>query len=75
MNRIDLECQINNFLNVADDIDILLESLKKEEISSNEAADILKGISGLIKLRHAQLFDTIKVVFKLDEYAIEKAFI
>lgn len=70
MDRFDLEDQINNLLNISDDLNLLSRNIQDEE-----AADILRGLSGLIKLRHAQLFETMKIIFNLNDKGLQKTFI
>ena len=75
MDRFDLENQINGLLNTCEDIDLLTDNILNEELSTDEIVNVLIGISGLIKLKHNQLFNTMKVLFKLDEYSPDQAFI
>ncbi len=69
MDRFDLENQINSLLNISEDIELLYKNILENKISNEEIANILIGLNGLIKLRQDQLFETMKIIFKLDEYS------
>lgn len=68
MDRFELEQQISNLLSICDDLDLVSENILENDLSQDEIANALIGISSLLKMKHDKLFDVFKQVFKLDNY-------
>jgi len=66
-DRFQLETDITNLHNTADDLDIVVERiLEKEDIDIDDVANVLIGIASMTRMRADKAFDTFKAVFKLD---------
>jgi hypothetical protein len=66
-NRFQLETDITNIYNTADDLDLLVERiLEKEDVDIDEIANALIGISVMTRMRVDKAFDTFKAAFNLD---------
>jgi hypothetical protein len=66
-DRFQLETDITNIYNTADDLNLLVERiLEKEDVDIDEIANALIGISVMTRLRVEKAFDTFKAVFHLD---------
>ena len=68
-NRFDLETEILNFGNVADDLDNVCEAILERDMDADSIVNALLGLSTLIRLRVDKTFETFKSTFKLDEYS------
>ena len=64
MNRFDLEEQITACWNTRDDIDLLYESILEKDMSKDEIANTLLGISQLHEMRCDRAFETFKCLVK-----------
>jgi len=62
MNRFDLEEQMSACWNTKDDIDLLCESILKNDMSKDEISNALLGISQLHEMRCHRTFETFKVL-------------
>jgi hypothetical protein len=60
MNRFELEEQITACWNTKDDIDLLYETILEKDISKDEIANALLGISQLHEMRCDRAFETFK---------------
>lgn len=69
MNRFDLEQQLMGLLTISDDLDLVVTGVLEHDLEEDEVANILIGISGLLKLKQNQLMDTMSQIFKLDKYS------
>lgn len=67
-DRFQLETDITNLHNIADDLDLLLEGILERDMNTDDVANALLGISTLARLRVDKAFDTFKAAFKLDEH-------
>jgi|LakMenEpi03Aug12_release.lakeMendotaPanAssembly.Ray.scaffolds.fasta_scaffold2283875_2 hypothetical protein len=66
-DRFQLETDITNIYNTADDLDLLVERiLEKEDVDIDEIANALIGVSVMTRMRVEKAFDTFKAVFHLD---------
>lgn len=68
MNRFDLEQQLMGLLTISDDLDLVVKGVLEYDLDKDNIANVLTGISNLVKLRHYQLMDTMVQIFKLDKY-------
>lgn len=67
-DRFELETDITNLHNIADDIDLVVEGILERDMDTDDIANALLGISTLARLRVDKAFDTFKAAFKLDEH-------
>lgn len=67
-DRFELETDITNLHNIADDIDLVVEGILEHDMDTDDIANALLGISTLARLRVDKAFDTFKAAFKLDEH-------
>lgn len=67
-DRFELETDITNLHNIADDIDLVVEGILEHAMDTDDIANALLGISTLARLRVDKAFDTFKAAFKLDEH-------
>jgi len=67
-DRFQLETDITNLHNIADDIDLVVEEILERDMDTDDIANALLGISTLARLRVDKAFDSFKAAFKLDEY-------
>lgn len=67
-DRFQLETDITNLHNIADDIDLVVEAILERDMDTDDVANALLGISTLARLRVDKAFDTFKAAFKLDEH-------
>jgi ABC-type Fe3+ transport system substrate-binding protein len=67
-DRFQLETDITNLYNIADDIDLVVEAILERDMSTDDVANALLGISTMTKLRVDKAFDSYKAAFKLDEF-------
>lgn len=67
-DRFQLEMDITNLHNIADDIDLVAEAILERDMSTDDVANALLGISTLARLRVDKAFDSFKAAFNLDEY-------
>lgn len=65
-DRFQLEMDITNLHNAADDIDMLAEAVLEKDLSKDDLVNALTGLSTLLRIRVDKTFDTFKAVFKLD---------
>jgi hypothetical protein len=67
-DRFDLESQIMEFANMADDMDTLVTAILEGNLSTDDTVNALIGMAVMTRIRVDRTFDTFKAVFKLDEY-------
>lgn len=67
-DRFQLETDITNLHNIADDIDLVVEAILERDMDTDDVANALLGISTLARLRVDKAFDSFKAAFKLDEH-------
>lgn len=74
VDRFQLETDIVNLHSIADDLDVIAEAIleREDEVSRDDIANALLGLSVLVKLRVDKAFDTFKAAFKLDQYSPEQ---
>lgn len=72
MNRFDLEQKLMGLLTISDDLDLVVTGILEHDLDEDEVANILVGISGLLKLKQNELMDTMCRVLKLDKYSETK---
>lgn len=72
-DRFDLETAIINLHSTADDINLLAEAVLEGEMTPDDIANTLIGISALTHLRADKAFEAYKATFKLDEYREDAA--
>jgi len=66
-NRFQLEMDITNIYNTADDLDLLVERiLEKEDLNIDDIANALLGVAVMTRMRVEKAFDTFKAAFNLD---------
>jgi len=65
-DRFQLETDITNLHNVADDIDLVVEAILERNMDTDDVANALLGISTMTRLRVDKAFDTFKATFNLD---------
>lgn len=70
-DRFDLENEIMSLSNVSDDLVLLSCGVLDGDMSPDDIANALAGLSIMVNLRAEKMFDTFKQVFKLDEHAPE----
>lgn len=70
-DRFQLETDIVNLHNIADDLDVLAEAILERDLSQDETTNALIGLAVLVRLRADKAFDSFKAAFKLDEYKEE----
>lgn len=63
-----LETDITNLYNIADDIDLVVEAILERDMDTDAVANALLGISTMTKLRVDKAFDSFKATLKLDEF-------
>jgi hypothetical protein len=69
-DRFQLETDITNIYNTADDLDLLVERiLEKDDIDIDEIVNALIGVAVMTRIRVDKTFDTFKAAFNLDEHA------
>ena len=67
-DRFQLETDITNLYNIADDIDLVVEAILERDMDTDDVANALLGISTMTKLRVDKAFDSFKATLKLDEF-------
>jgi hypothetical protein len=67
-DRFELETNITNLHNIADDLDLLLEGILERDMDTDDIANAVLGIATMARLRVDKAFDTFKAAFKLDEH-------
>jgi hypothetical protein len=73
-DRIQLETDITNLYNTADDLDLIVERiLEHDDVDTDEIANVLLGIATMTRMRVDKTFETFKAAFKLDNYATTEA--
>jgi hypothetical protein len=72
-DRFQLETDITNLHSIADDIDLVLEAILERDMSTDDAANALLGLSTLARLRVDKAFDTFKAAFNLDGHVSDAA--
>ena len=65
-DRFDLEAQILDFSNIADDMDMLVTAILEGNLSTDDTVNALIGMSVMTRIRVSNTFDTFKAVLKLD---------
>lgn len=71
-DRFQLETDITNLYNIADDIDLVVEAILERDMDTDDVANALLGISTMTKLRVDKAFDSFKATLKLDEFKQSK---
>ncbi|NBT75167.1 hypothetical protein EBZ80_21445 [bacterium] len=73
-DRFQLETDIVNLHNTADDIDLLVERiLEADDMDTDTISNALIGIAVMTRLRVDKAFESFKAAFKLDNYAATSA--
>jgi hypothetical protein len=67
-DRFDLETQILDFSNMADDMDTLVTAILEGNLSTDDTVNALIGMAVMTRIRVSNTFDTFKAVLKLDEH-------
>lgn len=73
-DRFDLETDIVNLHNTADDLNLLAERiLETDDMDPDDISNALVGLAVMARLRADKAFETFKAVFRLDGYAATSA--
>jgi hypothetical protein len=67
-DRFQLETDITNLHNIADDLDLLLEGILERDMDTDDVANAVLGIATMARLRVDKAFDSFKTAFKLDGF-------
>jgi hypothetical protein len=67
-DRFQLETDITNLHNIADDLDLLLEGILERDMDTDDVANAVLGIATMARLRVDKAFDSFKAAFKLDGF-------
>lgn len=67
-DRFQLETDITNLHNIADDLDLLLEGILERDMNTDDVANAVLGIATMARLRVDKAFDSFKAAFKLDGF-------
>lgn len=65
-DRFQLETDITNLHNIADDLYLLLEGILERDMDTDDVANAVLGIATMARLRVDKAFDTFKAAFNLD---------
>lgn len=63
-DRFDLEQQILECWNITSELDLLTEAILEKDISRDDIANILFGLSGLYELKFDKAFNTFEQLIK-----------
>lgn len=73
-DRFQLETDITNLYNTAEDLDLVVERiLESDDVDTDEIANVLLGIATMTRMRVDKAFETFKAAFKLDGYVSSEA--
>lgn len=67
-DRFDLETEIGNIHNFADQLGTLSEGILEHELSNDEIVNVIEGMRIMINLHAQKLHDTMSQCFGLDQY-------
>lgn len=67
-DRFQLETDITNLHNIADDIDTLANAVLETDMTMDDIANALIGLAVMARLKVDKTFDTFKAAFHLDGY-------
>lgn len=67
-SRFDLEQEINQLYNFADQIDLVCEGILEHNLTNDEITNALYGIKTLLNLQTNKLHDTMCQCFNLDNH-------
>lgn len=66
--RFELEDEISQLYNFADQLNTLSEGILEHNLSNDEIVNVLQGLRVMINLQATKLHDTMSQCFKLDKY-------
>lgn len=66
--RFELEDEISQLYNFADQLNTLSEGILEHNLSNDEIVNVLQGLRVMINLQATKLHDTMSQCFKLDNY-------